>query len=79
MNRRQKELCLEITKKLKERPAAALFREPVDATKPGCETYYDIIEDPQDFSSIEKRLTEGEYRSVREWKRDITLIFKNAI
>jgi hypothetical protein len=41
--------------------------------------YLALIDDPQDLSTIEARLKNREYRSVREWKRDIGLIWENAL
>ena len=78
MNKAQKRRCLEITLKLMKKPAARLFLKPIDVISSGLTDYYSIISDPQDFSSIEQRLRQSEYRSIREWKRDMNLIWQNC-
>ena len=78
MNKVQRFRCIEITKKLIQHPASEPFRYPVDPTKPGFENYFQIIDDPQDLTTIERRLKKRHYRSVREWKRDIGTIWNNA-
>ena len=79
MNANQFRCCLEITKKLQKHPAAKPFLKPVNKDDPGFEDYYNIIDDPQDLTTIESNLKTKYYRSVREWKRDINTIWSNAI
>lgn len=79
MNANQFRCCLEITKKLQKHPAAKPFLKPVNKETPGFEDYYNIIDDPQDLTTIESNLNSKYYRSVREWKRDINTIWSNAI
>jgi len=52
------------------------FQKPVDKDK--LPIYYEIIEHPMDFGSIERKLSMGEYRSYSEFKDDVQLIFSNA-
>ena len=59
-------------------PAAKLFLNPVNPEDPGMKDYFKVIDDPQDLTSIESRLKSHEYRSVREWKRDISTIWSNC-
>lgn len=79
MKGNQLKRCLEITRKLKKHPAAKLFLNPVDRNSSIGEYYYEVVDDPQDLTSIEERLKKKEYRSVREFKRDISTIWSNAI
>ena len=79
MNSNQYRWCLEITKKLQKHPAAKPFLKPVNPADPGFEDYYNFIDDPQDLTTIETKLKEKYYRSVREWKRDINTIWSNAV
>lgn len=78
MNQAERKHCLEITQKLMEMPAAQSFAKPIDHIASGLPNYYKIIDDPQDFSSIEERLKKREYRSIREWKRDMNLVWQNC-
>lgn len=79
MNKNQWKVCLSITRKLKRHPASGPFRVPADASKPELANYYEIIDDPQDLQTIEARLKSKDYRSVREWKRDINTMLENTI
>lgn len=79
MNSNQFRCCLEITRKLQKHPAAKPFLKPVNTADPGFEDYYNFIDNPQDLTTIEERLNKKEYRSVREWKRDINTIWSNSI
>jgi hypothetical protein len=38
-----------------------------------------VIDDPMDLKTVESRLRDRDYRSVREWKRDLRLIWDNAL
>ncbi|OHT02977.1 Bromodomain containing protein [Tritrichomonas foetus] len=78
MNSSQYRRCLEITKKLQKHPAAKPFLKPVNPSDPGMDQYFNVIDDPQDLTSIEERLKAKQYRSVREWKRDINTIWSNC-
>lgn len=76
MNRAQRRLCLSIVRSISEHPAARPFRNPVNLEE--FPTYLQIIDDPMDLSTIESRLRDREYRSVREFKRDMSLIWENC-
>jgi hypothetical protein len=69
-------ICLGIVRELKLLPAASLFLHPVDPDQ--VPNYYEIIDDPQDLSTIESRLVNHDYRSVAEWKRDMSRMWDNA-
>jgi hypothetical protein len=66
MNRAQFQLCLTITHRLQQHPAASPFLHPIDPTTHP--NYSDIITDPVDLQTIESRLTDRSYRSVRQWE-----------
>jgi hypothetical protein len=73
----QFKLCLSITHRLQEHPSTAIFRQPVNPeTDP---SYSDAVADPVDLGTVESRLKNRDYRSVRQWKQDIKLIWENAI
>jgi hypothetical protein len=69
MNRAQFRLCLAITRELREHPAGYCFHRINDPS----------LSEPVDLDTVETRLTNREYRSVRQWKQDIKLIWENTI
>lgn len=57
-------------------PPAHWFLEPVDPEDaPG---YYDVIEQPMDFSTIKKKLESGQYRDITEFHEDMMLVKRNC-
>ena len=40
--------------------------------------YYTEIEHPMDFSTMGKKLTEGKYQTMEDFRKDVELIFKNC-
>jgi hypothetical protein len=77
MNASQRRLCLSITHSLQAHPASAPFRGPVDLIE--FPNYSEVVDDPMDLATVERRLHDRDYRSVREWKRDLRLIWDNAL
>ncbi|KAI5394508.1 hypothetical protein KIW84_061241 [Lathyrus oleraceus] len=58
------------------------FLEPVDVKGLGLYDYYEIIEKPMDFSTIEKKMKVKDgsgYKNVKEIYADVRLIFNNAM
>jgi hypothetical protein len=78
LSREQQRLCLEITSRLRECPAAIPFNEPVDPKKQNLPNYFKKIKNPQDLGSIYQRLQGGGYTSVTQWERDIATVWSNA-
>lgn len=71
-------ICLEITRKLRQYPAAKLFNDPVDPKKDNVPDYFKKIKNPQDLGSIYQRLEAGEYKSLAQWEHDINTVWSNA-
>lgn len=71
--------CLEIITDLMAHPIAEVFMVPVDPVRDGVPDYFDIIKNPSDFTTIKNKLIEGRYLSYDEFKRDVNLIWENAI
>ncbi|KAE7996442.1 hypothetical protein FH972_001168 [Carpinus fangiana] len=58
------------------------FMKPVDVEGLGLHDYYEVIEKPMDFSTIEKKMDAKDgagYKNVREIYADVRLVFKNAM
>lgn len=75
MNEKRRQICLSITKKMMEYPCAKCFLEPVD---PSEKEYLEIIQSPQDLTSILSRLENNLYETVDAWEQDVNLIWYNA-
>ncbi|CAO3629056.1 unnamed protein product [Cunninghamella echinulata] len=54
------------------------FLQPVDADAWGATDYYQIITQPMDMSTIEKKLNEFEYANAMEFEHDVKLMFRNC-
>lgn len=52
------------------------YREPV--TRDEAEDYYDVIDQPMDFQTIQNKCSCGNYRSVQEFLTDMKQVFANA-
>lgn len=51
-------------------------REPV--TRDEAEDYYDVIDHPMDFQTMQNKCSCGNYRSVQEFLTDVKQVFANA-
>ena len=54
------------------------FKDQVDPIKDGAENYYEIISEPMYLSLIKSKLQNNEYKSTKNWKDDVNLIWRNA-
>lgn len=52
------------------------FRKPVDQKK--VPDYYDVIKNPMDLETAQKKLKNKEYTGRDEFRKDIMVIFENA-
>ena len=59
--------------------AAGLFHKPVDFTQPGCEEYYQIIENPTDLQTMITKNNRGEYGSVAAFEEEFTRMIENCL
>lgn len=54
------------------------FLQPVDPIEQGVPHYFNIIKEPMDLSTIQKKLNEGIYYNGDEFESDIRLMFRNS-
>jgi len=54
------------------------FLVPVDPIEQGAPTYFDVIKEPMDLSTISKKLSEGIYYNAEEFESDVRLMFRNC-
>ncbi|KAH0785513.1 Bromodomain containing protein [Histomonas meleagridis] len=78
MNEYDKNWCLKLLNDLHKMPITAPFRAPVDPIRDNAPRYLEIITHPMDLGTMKKKLTRGEYTTVKEFVADIQLICDNA-
>lgn len=79
MNEIQKEFAQKITKKLTLIPISVFFLNPVDPVADNVPDYFEKIRKPMDLHTVTKKLESDSYASVEEWRKDVNLIWKNAL
>lgn len=67
---------LHITDKIFKLPFAEAFRKPVG---PEVEGYHAIIEEPMDLGQIIERLEQKSFKTVKDWKAEMTRVFRNSM
>jgi transcription initiation factor TFIID subunit 2 len=70
--------CRSCLKKLFESRHAPLFMHPVDPVRDNAPSYFDVITDPMDLTSMMNQLNAGMYRDRFHFKSDFELITANA-
>jgi hypothetical protein len=66
----------DITKKLKRADKDGWFSEPVNVEL--VPSYLDFIKTPMDLGTVERKLSEGLYKTVEDWAQDVRLIWENC-
>lgn len=74
-----KEWCRKIHTELCRKPVTSPFREPVDPVRDHATNYFDIVTNPMDLTTMRKKLTDGRYKTVKEFVDDFHLICDNAV
>lgn len=74
-----KQTCSAVTKYLISNKNGGPFAQPVDYVQLGIPHYPDIIKNPMDLGTVQKRLASGEYTSADDWMVDVRLTFNNAM
>lgn len=72
-------ICLYITQKMAESVYAFSFRSPPDPADEDAAAFVQATEKPMDFQTLMSNLNGNVYKSVTEWRKDIILIFENAL
>ena len=79
LSRFQCEKCLEIVRKLMSWPICRPFIDPVDPKRDNATNYYEIIKNPMTLREVETKLLNKRYRDISDFRRDVNLIWSNAI
>ncbi|KAJ1828056.1 hypothetical protein LPJ56_001320, partial [Coemansia sp. RSA 2599] len=67
-----------ILRKVCKHPSAFPFSRPVDVNLDGCPTYYDVIKNPMDLSTIKQKLDSRKYTDPADFAADMRLMFDNC-
>lgn len=79
MNDFQKTKCLKIVEKLIKNPICSPFIAMVDPERDGAPDYFDFIKEPMALKEVENKLKSDKYKNIDQFKRDINLIWDNAV
>jgi len=73
--------CAEIIKFVSEKDNSTgkFFSEPVDPVAHGIPTYYQIINEPMDLGTIQRKMDANEILTPEEFGRLVRLVFENAM
>ncbi|KAJ2359009.1 hypothetical protein GGF43_000423 [Coemansia sp. RSA 2618] len=78
MDEKAVERARAIINKLKRDEAAWPFLRPVDPIALGVPTYFDIVKNPMDLSTIQKKLAKKAYTCVADFVADIQLVIDDC-
>ncbi|MCJ1312331.1 hypothetical protein MMC25_006005 [Agyrium rufum] len=73
--------CAEVLnemKKPKNQTVGWAFAMPVDPVALNIPNYHSVIKKPMDISTIDKKLSSGQYETAKEFEADIRLMFNNC-
>jgi len=70
--------CKNILNALKKHRAAAPFLRAVDPVLFDCPDYYDIIKEPMDLGTVERKLRNNSYTTPSQFFDDVRKIWSNA-
>lgn len=75
------ERCSQVLQYIHEKDVAhgAFFREPVDPVALGIPTYHQVIKEPMDLGTVQRKMDKGEITTPEEFGRLVRLIFENAM
>jgi hypothetical protein len=71
--------CGNLLKSLMSHSWAGPFLVPVDVVKLNIPDYFDIVKQPMDLGTIQKKMNAGMYSTPREFAADVRLTFSNAM
>jgi len=77
--RRVGQRCLPVIRKLINDPCGWVFRDPVNPVELGLPDYFDVVKKPMHLALIEQKLESGVYMDMDEFKKEVRLVFDNAI
>lgn len=70
--------CIKILESLKSHKSAWPFIDPVDADGLGIPEYKEIVKDPMDLTTMEKKLKAGKYQTPAQFHSEVVKIIHNS-
>jgi hypothetical protein len=70
--------CLRVLDSLQSYRISSMFAQPIDPERDNVPTYLQIIRHPMDLGTVRKKLSAGQYQTIRQWKEDVDLIWANS-
>jgi len=74
-----RQTCLSMTRNLIINKNGSPFAVPVNYLELNIPHYPEIVKNPMDLGSVQKKLNNHEYKTVDEWIADVRLTFANAM
>lgn len=71
--------CERVLNLVKRHKYSGPFLLPVDPVALSIPDYFDIVKEPMDLSTVERKLKEGEYANRELFEADVHLIWQNAL
>jgi len=71
--------CANILQSLKRNSLAEPFLYPVDPKSMGVPSFYTLVKEPMDLSTVEKKLKNNDYLNSSQFVADVRKIWKNAL
>jgi len=71
--------CGKILQKMLKQRHAWVFSEPVDPVALDIPNYYNVIKNPMDLGTIQKKLDKTLYDTPNDFAEDVRLVFDNAL
>jgi hypothetical protein len=70
--------ALKVLSRLQNHRSGIPFLYPVDPVALNVPTYFDVIKQPMDFTTVESKIKGEVYRSMSQFSKDVRLIFDNC-
>lgn len=70
---------LECLKGLQQHQHGWVFNTPVDPVELGLPDYFEIIKKPMDLGTVQKKLENGTYHNIDDFRADVNMTFDNAM
>jgi Bromodomain len=74
-----KDVCTRVLEAIRTHDCAGPFLQPINPAELEIPNYFEIIKNPMDLGTVQKRLKAGYYRTNEEFATDTRLIFENCI
>ncbi|KAM3578379.1 hypothetical protein VKS41_009125 [Umbelopsis sp. WA50703] len=67
-----------VLNKLLKHKASFWFRQPVDPIRDGAPDYFKYVKTPMDLGTVQTKLDNMQYKTLKEFENDVRLVFSNC-